>query len=42
MIAVKMERTEKWLTQNGEGAADFLLLVFPSTALLMRNDDYSI
>jgi len=42
MIAVKIERTEKWLTETGEGAAYFLLLVFPSMALLMRNDDYSI
>jgi len=32
MKEVKIERTEKWLTQTGEGA-DFLFLVFPSTAL---------
>jgi hypothetical protein len=41
MIAVKRDRTENWLTQSRE-EADFLFLVFPSTALLMRNDDYSI
>jgi len=42
MIAVKIKGTEKWLTETGEGAAYFLLLVFPSTVLLMRDDDYSI
>jgi len=41
MIAVKIQKTEKWLTQTGEGTG-FLFIVFPSTAVLMRNDDYSI